>query len=257
MRLERIWIYPIKSLDPQELDSVPVNRSGTLKYDRQWALMNAQGEFVNGKRSPAIQRLSSEVDLRHRMLTIGPRGESSLIFHLDRQREELQEWLSAYFDEPIRVVENTSFGYPDDTESPGPTVVSTATLETVAGWFPEMSVEEVRRRFRANLEIGGVEPFWEDRLYGPERETVRFEIGPVTFEGTNPCQRCAVPPRDSRKGENHPPGFAKMFGEKRKETLPPWAAADRFDHFYRLTTNTRLLAGEEQVLSLGDSVRLI
>ena len=256
MKLERIRIYPIKSLDPLELESVPVNRSGGLKYDRQWALMNSRGEFVNGKRYPAIQRLRSDLDLRHRMVTLGPRGESPLVYHLDRERDELQEWLSRFFGEPIRIVENETFGYPDDTESPGPTVVSTATLETVAGWFPELSVDEIRWRFRANLEIGGVEAFWEDRLYGPGLESVRFEIGGVTFEGTNPCQRCAVPPRDPRTGENRPAGFAKLFGEKRRETLPAWAAEDRFDHFYRLTTNTRLVAGGGEVIAVGDEIRI-
>ncbi len=256
MRLARICIYPIKSLDPVELDSVPVNRSGALKYDRQWAIVNSQGEFINGKRSPAIQRLKSEVDLRHRMLIIGIRGQASVAFHLDREREELQQWLSEYLAQPVRLVENETFGFPDDSESPGPTIVSTATLETVVSWFPGLTVDEVRLRFRANLEIGGVEPFWEDRLYGAGMESVRFSIGPVTFEGTNPCQRCAVPPRDPYTGENTPPGFAKQFGEKRRETLPDWAAADRFDHFYRLTTNTRLAAGEGQVISIGDEVRL-
>jgi len=257
MRLEKIWIYPIKSLDPVGLESVPVNRSGGLKYDRQWAMMNANGDFINGKRYPTIHRLKSEVDLRHRMVTIGQRGEPTVAFHLDRERDELQEWLSGYFQQSVRLVENEAFGFPDDTESPGPTVVSTATLETVASWFPGMNVDEVRLRFRANLEIGGVEPFWEDRLYGEGLESVRFEIGGVTFEGTNPCQRCAVPPRDPRTGENQPAGFAKLFGEKRRETLPEWAAEERFDHFYRLTTNTRLAAGEGKVISVGDGVRFV
>lgn len=255
MYLERILIYPVKSLDGMELESAVVNRAGGLKYDRQWALVNANGEFVNGKRYPAIQRLKSEVDLRHRMLTIGPRGERSAVFHLDREREELQSWLSEYFGQPVRVVENELIGFPDDTESPGPTVVSSATLATVAGWFPGVSVEETRARFRANLEIGGVEPFWEDRLYGAEGESVRFQVGEVLFEGTNPCQRCAVPPRDPLTGENRPAGFAKQFGEKRRETLPAWAAADRFDHYYRLTVNTRLAAGEGKVIAVGGEVR--
>lgn len=48
----------------------------------------------------------------------------------------------------------------------GPSVVSTATVETIASWFDGTRVESPRRRFRANFEISGVPAFWEDRLVG-------------------------------------------------------------------------------------------
>ena len=58
----------------------------------------------------------------------------------------------------------------------------------------------MRMRFRANLEIGEVPAFWEDRLYGESGTTVRFTVGAVCLEGTNPCQRCVVPTRDPLTG---------------------------------------------------------
>jgi hypothetical protein len=96
----------------------------------------------------------------------------------------------------VRLEENALAGFPDDTVAPGPTVVSAATLAEVSSWYEELALEEIRRRFRANLIIDGVEPFWEDRLYSEEGRFVRFQVGNVTLEGVYPCQRSVV--RDGR-----------------------------------------------------------
>jgi uncharacterized protein YcbX len=42
-----------------------------------------------------------------------------------------------------------------------------------------MSVDQMRRRMRANIEIDGVRGFWEDRLYTGSGETVSFVVGDV------------------------------------------------------------------------------
>jgi uncharacterized protein YcbX len=47
-----------------------------------------------------------------------------------------------------------------------PSVISTATIETVASWFDGLTVEGTRRRLRANVEVSGVPAFWEDRFVG-------------------------------------------------------------------------------------------
>lgn len=255
--LARIDIYPVKSMDPQTFTAAEILATGALKYDRQWALYDAAGNVVNGKRTPAIQRLRSEYDVAERVISLRPQGESvPLTFHLDRQRGELEQWLGKWFGHPVFVRENPAGGYPDDLESPGPTVVGTATLKAVAGWFAPLTVVEVRRRFRANLEIEADEPFWEDRLFGDEGELVRFRIGSVEFAGTNPCQRCPVPTRDSHTGEVLT-GFQKKFSQAREHTLPEWANRSRFNHFYRLAVNTRLISRGEGVIRVGDVVEVV
>jgi uncharacterized protein YcbX len=119
-----------------------------------------------------------------------------------------------------------------------------------------LSVDEVRDRFRANLEIDAAEPFWEDRLVAENLGMVRLQIGDAQLLGTNPCQRCPVPTRNPYSGEPlH--GFAKTFAERRQETLPEWAPASRFDHFYRLAVNTRPVHARECTLRIGDEVRIL
>jgi uncharacterized protein YcbX len=86
---------------------------------------------------------------------------------------------------------------------------------------------------------------------------VRFSIGEVHFEGSNPCARCPVPPRDPCTGANWD-GFQKRFTQQRESTLPDWSPRDRFDHFYRLSTNTRVASTESaKLLHVADAFSFI
>jgi uncharacterized protein YcbX len=119
-----------------------------------------------------------------------------------------------------------------------------------------LTVEGLRRRFRANLELSDCEPFAEDRLYGAPDELKPFRVGPVQFLGHNPCQRCVVPTRDPDSGQALT-DFQKKFMEQRKKFLPPWANAQRFNHYYRFAVNTSIPPGEAgKIMRLGDVVGL-
>jgi len=229
--LARIDIFPIKSMDGVAIPQAKVLESGALECDRAYALFDAQDRFINGKRAAAIQRLRTRFTSDFSSVTLS-QAESAqeVTFHLHNQQQELEAWLSDYFQQPVTLASNLSTGFPDDTEAAGPTVISTATLEAVASWYPGISVEEVRRRFRTNLELGGVPAFWEDRLFSAEGTPVPFTIGDVVLEGVNPCQRCVVPTRSADTGQatSH---FQKVFLQKRAATLPEWTHPGRFNHF--------------------------
>lgn len=254
-RLDRIQIYPIKSLDPLSVDEAAVLPSGALRHDRRFALTDAAGRLINGKRNPQIHRLRAQFDRDCREVTLSS-GHDTQKFSLDGDRKPLKTWLSSFFNQPVSILENAEAGIPDDTEAPGPTVISDATLTEVASWFPPLTRDEIRLRFRANLELTDVEPFCEDRLYSEEGTPVRFRIGEVMLEGTNPCQRCVVPTRSPVTGDVFS-GFAKQFENRRFETLPYWATRSRFDHFYRLAVNTRPVPGKHGVIRVGDEVVII
>jgi uncharacterized protein YcbX len=167
----------------------------------------------------------------------------------------LAAWLSGIFHTTVAVVENGAGGFPDDLAAPGPTVISTQTLQEVARWF-DLPLEEVRRRFRANLEIDADAPFWEDQLFASQAQGVAFQIGAVSFLGTNPCARCVVPSRSADAGQPTP-RFQKTFAERRQASLPVWAAPERFDHFYRLAVNTRVVPPAADAVRVGDAVRIL
>jgi uncharacterized protein YcbX len=257
IELSRILVYPVKSLDQHALDQASFTRLGALEYDRRFAMTDQEGRWINGKRNRRVHRLRTRFDLASDTITVWEEGDDNqFAFRMHDQRAELEQWLSEFFALRVILRQDEHQGFPDDVESPGPTVISTATLEEVAGWFPGVTLDEVRRRYRANLEIAGVEPFWEDRLFGDVGSAVRFRIGEAVLEGRNPCQRCVVPSRDSRTGEPLA-GFQKRFAERRAATLPAWASKNRFDHFYRLSVNTRVPADStRQVIRVGDPVRI-
>jgi uncharacterized protein len=257
-RLARITIFPIKSLDGIAVDEIAILPGGSLAGDRRFALFGPDGHVVNGKRTAVIHQIRATYDLAKTGVQLRDTVRNSTAeFSLVDSQAELGKWLGASLGIACVVAENSTAGFPDDTTAPGPTLISTATLREVASWFPGLSLDEARRRFRANLEIEGVEPFWEDRLVGAAGREIPFQVGDARWLGVNPCQRCVVPTRASDTGAATPQ-FQKTFASKRQAMLPPWAPADRFNHFYRLAVNTRLDSfGPTAKLRVGDSVTLL
>jgi uncharacterized protein YcbX len=256
-RLASIHIFPFKSFDGQSVDEAVLLPSGCLRHDRRFALVDKAGDFINGKNTPAIHRLRSRFDPAACVLTLQVDGQAPAhAFQVDDDRARLVEWLANYLDKPVSLVENAEAGYPDDTAAPGPTIISTTSLAEVSTWFPGLTLAETRDRFRANLEIDADEPFWEDRLFADGARLVRLRIGEAQLLGTYPCARCPVPTRNPYTGEPIRE-FAKVFARRRQETLPPWAPASRFDHFYRMAVNTRPVSSRQCTLRVGDELEIL
>jgi uncharacterized protein YcbX len=245
--LARITIYPVKSLDGVDVDQATLVARGALEFDRRWAIIDASGELVNAKRTARIQTIRATYQIHPLRISL-PSSDTTVTLDVESQTAGIASILSALLAMDVSLVENPEGGFPDDPDASGPTIVSTATLQEVAQWF-QISLDECRRRFRANLEIADVPPFWEEQLYA-KQGPIPFQIGTVDFLGQNPCQRCVVPTRDSITGIPTPM-FAKTFGQERERTLPTWAPRERFDHFYRLCVNTNVSEP-----SIGQKIRV-
>ncbi|QRV16981.1 MOSC N-terminal beta barrel domain-containing protein [Haloterrigena salifodinae] len=257
-RLERLRVYPIKGLDGIELETAELLAGGTLASDREFALFDADGEVLNGKRTDRVHDLRTDFDPERTELSVeAPDGERVRFdLETDAGRDRAADWFGDFFDVELTLERDRTLGYVDRREM-GPSVISTATLETVADWFDDegMTVEGTRRRLRANVEIGGVEPFWEDRFVGEDAPA--FEVDGVRFEGVTPCGRCVVPRRDPESGEPIEE-FQQRFVEKREVTFPDWADADAFDHYYTAMLISRVAEADRgKMLRVGDSVRVV
>lgn len=257
-RLSRIVIYPVKSLPGVNVSEAALTANSALMHDREYVLRSARG-IINGKRDARIHQLAASCaiagsDVR---VTLGT-GAAAATYTLNdpAQRAQLQARLTQFFGEPVHIDRNTQGGFPDDTDAPGPTIVAEASLAAVASWYPGHAVDDMRRRFRANLEIADCPAFWEDRLYGAPGETVVLRIGDARFTGTNPCKRCIVPTRDPSSGADLA-GFQRIFVQQRRATLPAWANGARFDFYYRFATNTRGAGSSEgTIVRVGDVVEI-
>ena len=266
IRLVSMTLYPVKSLDGVDVTEATILRSGAFAHDREYSMWDADGRIVNGKREARIHRLRSSYDSTRGILSLGAEdGMPPEEFRLPDDLRNLEAWLSRHLGYRVLVRRDTRTGFPDDPSACGPTIISTASLAAVASWFPGLDRSETRRRFRANIEIGAIDhatpadaaPFWEDRLAADDGRPVRLQIGHVLLEGLHLCPRCAVPSRDPQTGVEID-RFQRTFSERRKATLPPWAPAARFDHFYYLSASTRVPASEAgKTLRVGDEVRLL
>jgi MOSC domain-containing protein len=253
MQLGRITIFPIKSLDGVSIETIRVTSGGILGNDRTYAIYDATGKVVNGKRTARVHELRCAFDPQVREIRLWQKSESPLQFQLDNP-VPLEKWLGDFFGFAVALRHESQKGFPDDREAFGPTITSEASLRQIQNWFPELSLESVRRRFRTNLELTGGEPFYEDQLFGAPEELKPFQIGDVKFFGHNPCQRCVVPTRDADTGKPIAE-FQKKFMQLRKENLPAWTNTQRFNHFYRFAVNTSIPPSEAgKLLRIGDAI---
>ncbi len=241
-RLAAITLYPIKSLDGVSVSQARITRGGSLQGDRSFCLVDENGLYVNGKRQREITHIRASYDLEAQRVSLGTtEGRCTDSFQLEPDNRAVEQWFSDFFRRPVRLQQDLSRGFPDDEERPGPTLISTATLETVQSWFPDLSLDDLRRRFRSNLEVGQVPAFWEDQLGSKPDSGVPFRIGECEIIGLKPCQRCAVPCLDPDTGEVYP-GFQRSLPKQREASLPEWANRAFFTHYYYLALNTKIPA---------------
>ena len=255
--LSRITIYPIKSLPGASVSSVRILPSAALELDRRFALVDSSGQLITAKRTVAVHCIRTEYDLSEMRVGLSRSSPPAPVtwFSLLGRRHALEEWFSDYFRDTVVMEDAPRAGVPDDLEAGGPTIVAEETLHVIADWFDGLAVDEIRRRFRTNLEVSGCGPFWEDRLYAHPGAGRRFRVGSVELAGARPCQRCPVPARDSVTGEVTA-GFIGTFSQRRRDTLPDWTERSWFDHFYRLATNTVLPEQAGGEIAVGEGVEL-
>lgn len=251
-QLARIRIFPVKSLDPLEVDRIDVVEAAGLAGDREYALSDAAGTLLTAKRlrdrilavRAAYRERGRRVELRS--------GDGSRSFRLPEDREAIEAWFAERLGQPVTLRRARGLGFFDDRDASGPTIIGNSTLRFVATSFG-LEPEECRRRFRANLEFAGFEAFEEDSLYGPPGAPVRFRVGGVEFLGIKPCARCIVPSLDSVSGAARHPDFAPRFATMRSRARYPQGRVAEYGHLYRLAVNTRLAPGQGgKALAVGD-----
>ncbi len=223
--LDRITVYPIKSLDGVVVRKANLLPSAGLEHDRRWQLTDMEGRVVNAKRTPLVHAIRAryQIDGLHEAercrilphagnavglavdraaLAAGSIGGierlaalASAVFPLVPGASGPSGWLSEALGQDVLLVERREGGFPDDRDAPGPTLIATATLVEVARWFG-LDLDECRRRFRVNLEIDGCEPFWEDAMASPH-ELVEEALASLGDLPADPY--AALPPPEPRE----------------------------------------------------------
>lgn len=213
MKIEKIYIYPVKSLGTISLSTTEVLGTG-FKYDRNWLLLSEQGEVLTQRAFPILSKFTCELMADHLKVNFEEAENSIQIpfdFHGDRRFDfklwddqvtgfEVNEVISDWFSDNLGV--KVHLLYQSQTH-PRPVDHRYAKdgTETVsfADGYPILLISEESLsllnskltkpvdmlRFRPNLVISGLKPHQEDELR-------LFKIGDVELIGVKKCARCIM-----------------------------------------------------------------
>jgi uncharacterized protein YcbX len=144
IRIGRIEIFPIKSLDGVLLREAVITAGGILENDRVYAIVDEESAFVNGKRTPRIHDLRCEFAPSLREISVWETGQNARREFSIENREPLNRWLSDFFGFRVSLKHEPRSGFPDDSDAFGPTIVSDASLREVQSWYPAVNLELTR-----------------------------------------------------------------------------------------------------------------
>ncbi|WP_109434020.1 MOSC domain-containing protein [Aquimarina sp. AU119] len=255
--VSKIRIYPIKSLDPIEVSEAEIGIR-SLKYDRAYAMVAEDGRYVNGKRTGRVNELKATYDLQKGIVQLSHReGGDISEFELREGNTDLDAYLSNFFDLKVILIHRTEGELMDIPSASSVTIVSKKSLVSIHKDLNSYSLENIRLRFRANIEIEGVAEFWEEKLFKTPGIGMRFKIGDVEMIGVSPRARCNVPPQDPFTGESDR-SFARKMMKSRAKSLPENSDLAHYGSMYHLTVNTYLPDTEKgKKIILRDTIEIL
>ncbi|MEO8247828.1 MAG: MOSC N-terminal beta barrel domain-containing protein [Burkholderiales bacterium] len=228
-RIARLFVYPIKSCAGIELKQSPLHDTG-LAHDREWMLVDAEGEFVSQRDLPRMALIRPTFEgggllldapgmERLRLLLSGAAGSSLQVRVWDDEMPAFDagdgaaDWFSRFLKgaappslQRLRLVRIDPANV--RLSSRRWTAGNTAPVLFADGYAmllaSEASMLELNRRlaargepavgverFRPNLVLAGIEPHDEDRLDELRIDTDRG--AEVRLKVVKPCVRCPIP----------------------------------------------------------------
>lgn len=276
--LTELNLYPIKSCAGIALREATLTAAGLMYeqiYDREWMMVDAQGEFITQRdhpkmalitprikadtlelRAPGMLRLEIPLDLPNpddeKTLQVRVWNDTVNAYDCD---ETTAAWLSNFLGIPCRLVRfhaeakriaNTKWTGGIDvptlfSDGYPMLVISEASLADLNEKLTAQGRNALpMNRFRPNIVISGIGAFEEDYAQS-------FKIGTATLKPVKPCPRCPVPSIDQATGE---------IGPDPLDILRTYRTDPRVDGGITFGMNTILLEGEGQVLRVGQELEV-
>lgn len=186
-----IWRYPVKSHSREEITRIVLTEGRTMPWDRRWAVAHEEADidpdnpvwapcqnFSRVSKSPGLQTISARCNLREQTVTFSHPKLRDLTIDPDDEggAGELIQWvmpLSAWNRAlPARVVRAPKRGM-TDTDYPSVSLINLASHAEVAA---RIGLPTAHQRWRANLVLGGLEPWVERELIGKRVRVGRAEL---------------------------------------------------------------------------------
>ena len=270
-RIERLFVYPVKSCAGIELREAQLTETG-FDLDRTWMVVDAQGNCVTQRELPRMALIRPQLKLSEVVL----RAPGMLALHLAIATVEeplrvriwgdevpaydmgavAAQWFSDFLGRPLRLVrfdpEYRRLSSPQWTQGVEALnqfsdaypllVASSASLELLntrlaaAGHAP-VGIE----RFRPNIVLGGLEAHDEDRI---DVLRIATDGGEVQVRPVKPCARCPIPNIDPATAAVDP-----AVGD----TLQGYRVNDRAGGAVTFAMNAIIVAGDDQLLRVGQA----
>lgn len=222
MPISALYHFPVKSLQGHSVQSLALDQFGAVN-DRRWMLVDGEYQFLSQRRLRSMARLKATAT--HSCLTIeNHRGEAISIAQPGDSAELRQvrvwrdtctardagdtaaRWLSEQLQIPVRLVamgpeyrrplapprEQHQVSFADGAPL---LLIGQASLDDLNARLPQ---PVSMLRFRPNLVVSGAAPYAEDQW---RRVRIHTAQGPLDFDCTHPCARCAIPGLDPHTGE--------------------------------------------------------
>lgn len=271
-------LYPIKSCGGIALREATLTTAGLMSehvYDREWMVIDANGEFVTQRTNPRIALITPRI--KSDSLELRAPGMLRLEIPLDLPDPEnastvnVRVWndtVKAYdCDDTTATWFSNAIGIPCRLVRFHPDVQRRADIKWTSGvevptlfsdGFPllvisEASLEDLNsklraqgndalpmNRFRPNLVISGIDAFEEDFADS-------FRMGNAVLKPVKPCARCRIPSIDQTTG---------IAGPDPLRILQTYRANPIVNGGITFGMNTIVLEGDGQVLRIGQEVEM-
>jgi uncharacterized protein YcbX len=156
-RVVGLRTFPVKSLDGEQLAEVQVLASG-LQHDRGWAVVDAEGQVVTGKRAPALREVGATVPAASSdtPALVLPGGDASAV-----RGASADTALSQLVGQPVRLqaAEGAGIGFNEvaAVHLVSRQTVATAAAEEAAAEGEACDIEDPRANVVVDL-VSGQEP---------------------------------------------------------------------------------------------------
>lgn len=230
MKIDSLWVYPIKSCQGISLQSLAIDEQGP-RYDRQWMLVDERGRFISQREQPLLAQVKTEIDDREKLLYVTlPQGKFELPLEgssmpSEKTSAQVQIWqtelsadienprinsaFSKFLDKTVRLVRYTdqsqrklnSMGgdYIPETrfaDSRPLLLTNLSSLQQLNQELEKTGALPVEiKRFRPNVVVQGNQAYQEDHWQG-------WQSGNVKFSQRKPCSRCVMINIDQQTGKN-------------------------------------------------------